>query len=142
MLYIFSEYDPSGDTLSILSLESQATAASSVYTKYSKSRKWSHAKPKPLSTDVPPTTHDRSSNNLFVEMRNQATRYETQEPTQSLNRAVEQDLPLPFTPASSSIRRLASVTPIELDLMPSLPQDVPASAAQQYESAIITGWNH
>ena len=44
------------------SLESLASAAPSVHTKYSKGSEWSHAKPEPLSSDVPPTTKDESSN--------------------------------------------------------------------------------
>ena len=97
---MFSVYDPSGDTLSLFSLDSVASAAPSVYTKYSKGSKWSHAKPEPLSTDVPPTTRDQSSNTRTVETRNQATQYETQEQTQVLGGSVEQDPPLPFRFAS------------------------------------------
>ena len=100
ILYTFSVNDPSGDTLSLFSLEPQASAAPSVYTKYSKGSKWSHAKPEPLSTDVPPTTQDQSSNTRTVETRNQATQYETQEQTQVLGGSVEQDPPLPFRSAS------------------------------------------
>ena len=117
-------YDPSGDTLSLLSLETLASAAPSVYTKYSKGSKWSHAKPEPLSTDVPPTTQDQSSNTLTVERRNQATQYETQGQTQDLGRSVQQDLFLPFRSASipqvphpqqsSSITTLAPVSSVQL----------------------------
>ena len=83
----------SGDTLSLFSLDSVASAAPSVYTKYSKGSKWSHAKPEPLSSDAPPETKDQSSNTPTVETANQATQYETQEPTQILNGSVEQDPP-------------------------------------------------
>ena len=117
-------YDPSGDTLSLFSLESQASAAPSVYTKYSKGSKWSHAKPEPLSTDVSPTTQDQSSNTLTVETRNQATQYETQGQTQDLGGSVQQDLPFPFhsasipqvphPPQSSSITTLAPVSSVQL----------------------------
>ena len=117
-------YDPSGDTLSLFSLESQASAAPSVYTKYSKGSKWSHAKPEPLSTDVTPTTVDQSSNTPTVETRNQATQYETQGQTQDLGGSVEQDLPFPFhsasipqvphPPQSSSITTLAPVSSVHL----------------------------
>ena len=95
---IFSENDPSGDSLSLFSLESLASAAPSVYTKYSKGSKWSHAKPEPLSTDVPPTTtREKSSNTPTFVTTNQATQYETQEPTESLYGSVEQDLPYHHT---------------------------------------------
>ena len=117
-------YDPSGDTLSLFSLESQASAAPSVYTKYSKGSKWSHAKPEPLSTNVPSTTQDQSSNTLTVETRNQATQYETQEQRQVFGGSVEQDPPLPFRsasipqvphpPQSSSITTLAPVSSVHL----------------------------
>ena len=90
-------YDQSGDSLSLsFSLKTIASAAPNVYTKYSKSSKWSHAKPKPLLIDVPPTMQNQSSNTPVVETRNQATQYETIEPTQDLRRSVEQDLPLAF----------------------------------------------
>ena len=75
---MFAAHNISTDSLSLFSLESLASAAPSVHTKYSKGSKWSHAKPEPLSTDAPPTTKDQSSNTLTVETRNQATQYETQ----------------------------------------------------------------
>ena len=75
---LFAAHNISTDSHTLFSLESQASAAPSVYTKYSKGSKWSHAKPEPLSTDAPPTTKDQSSNTLTVETRNQATQYETQ----------------------------------------------------------------
>ena len=125
ILYIFSVYDPSGDTLSLFSLDSVASTAPSVYTKYSKGSKWSHAKPQPLSTDVPSTTKDQSSNTPTVETTNQATQYETQEPTVSLHGSVEQNLPsplhsaseprVPHPPQSSSITTLARVQPVQVD---------------------------
>ena len=93
-------YDPCGDTLSLFSLESLASAAPSVYTKYSKGSKWSHAKPEPLSTDVPPTTKDQSSNTLAVVRAKQSTQYETKEPTESFSGGVAQNLPLPLHSAS------------------------------------------
>ena len=99
-MYIFSVYDPSGDTLSLFSLESQASAAPSVYTKYSKGSKWSHAKPEPLSTDAPPTTRDQSSNTPIVETTNQATQYDTQITTHSLNGSFQQAQPASFHSAS------------------------------------------
>ena len=117
-------YDPSGDTLSLCSLETLASAATSVYTKYSKGSKWSHAKPEPLSTDVPPTTVDQSSNTPTVETRYQATQYETQGQTQDLGGSVQQDLPFPFHSASiphvphppqpSSLTTLAPVSSVHL----------------------------
>ena len=69
-------YDPSGDTLSFFSLETQASAAPSVYTKYSKGSHWSHAQPEPLSIDVPPTMRDQATITSMVEKMNQGTQYE------------------------------------------------------------------
>ena len=83
-------YDPSGDTLSLISLESQAKCVHQVL----KGSKWSHAKPEPLSSEVPPATQDQSSNTPTVETTNQGTQYETQELTESFNGSVAQNLPL------------------------------------------------
>ena len=175
---MFAAHNISTDSLSLFSLESQASAAPSVHTKYSKGSKWSHAKPEPLSTDAPPTTKDQSSNTLTVETRNQATQYETQEQRQGFGGSVEQDPPLPFRsasipqvprpPQSSSITTLARVQPVQvdssstpleaarvthqpstpstteattvadnqLDVMPSLQQNVDQGVAQQPVSTI------
>ena len=66
-------YDPSGDSLSLFSLESLASAAPSVYTKYSKGSKWSHAKPEPLSTDVDPALRKLTLARRHVKATDQAT---------------------------------------------------------------------
>ena len=94
-----------------------------MYTKYSKGSKWSHAKPEPLSTDVPPSTKDQSSNTLAVVRANQSTQYETQEPTESFNGSVAQNLPLlshsasephePRPPQSPSIPTYAPVPSVQ-----------------------------
>ena len=96
-----------------------------LHPKYSKGSKWSHAKPEPLSTDAPPTTKDQSSNTPTVEMKNQATQYESQELRKGFGGSVEQDPPLPFRsasipqvprpPQSSSITTLAQVLPVQVD---------------------------
>ena len=66
-------YDPSGDTLSLFSLESQASAAPSVYTKYSKGSKWSHAKPEPLCNGVDPALRELTLARRHVKATDQAT---------------------------------------------------------------------
>ena len=71
-MYVFVALDVSIDSLSLYSLKSMARAVPRVHTKYSKGSKWSHAKPQPLSTDVPSTTQDQSSNTLTVETASQA----------------------------------------------------------------------
>ena len=69
-----SVQDTSVDSLSLFSLES-------------------------ISTVVPPTTQNQSSNIMTVEMTNKATKYETQYPTHYINHGFEQDLSVPFNPA-------------------------------------------
>ena len=69
-----SVQDTSVDSLSLFSLES-------------------------ISTVVPPTTQNQSSNIMTVEMTNKATKYETQYPTDYINHGFEQDLSVPFSSA-------------------------------------------
>ena len=89
-------HDSSVDSLS---LESMASAAPGLYNKHSKGSKWSNAKPEPLSTVVPPTTQDQSSNIVTVEMANKATKYNTPYPKHYINHGFEQDLFFPFNSA-------------------------------------------
>ena len=152
-------YDPSGDTLSLFSLESQASAAPSVYTKYSKGSKWSHAKPEPLSTDVTPTKKDQSSNTPTVEKTSQATQYDVPNTTQDLIEGVEQEQPVTlhsasYIPVPRPQLSLFTVTPVpsvhlsspleviratnqpavgdnHLAFVPSLQQDVDEGVAQE-----------
>ena len=72
-MYVFSAIDSNIDSLSLYSLESTASAAPSVRTKYSKGSKWSHAKPGPLSTDVDPTYRELTLARKPVETTDQAT---------------------------------------------------------------------
>ena len=72
-MYVFSAIDSSIDSLSLYSLESVASAAPSVRTKYSKGSKWSHAKPEPLSTDVYSTLRELTLARRHVETTDQAT---------------------------------------------------------------------
>ena len=116
-MHIFSVYDPSGDALLLFSLGSLASAAPSVHTKYSKGSKWSHAKPKPLSTDVPQKMKDQSSNTLTVEMTNQSTQYDVPNTTQDLSGGVEQEQPVTlhsasYIPVPRPRLSLLTVTPV------------------------------
>ena len=72
-MYVFSAIDSNIDSLSLYSLESTASAAPSVHTKYSKGSKWSHAKPGPLSTDVDPTLRELILARRHVETTDRAT---------------------------------------------------------------------
>ena len=72
-MYVISAINTSIDSLSLYSLESMASAALSVHTKYSIGSKWSHAKPEPLSTDVDPTLRGLTLARRYVEKTDQAT---------------------------------------------------------------------
>ena len=126
-------YDPSGDTLSLFSRESKASAAPSVYTKYSKGSKWSHAKPDPLSTDVPSTTKDQSSNTSTVDTRNQATQYETQAGGGCTSLAAAR---VTHQPSTSPTTEATAAAANQLDVMPSLQQAVDQGVAQQPVSTV------
>ena len=72
-MYVISAINTSIDSLSLYSLESMASAALSVHTKYSIGSKWSHAKPEPLSTDVDPTLRELNLTSRHVETTDKAT---------------------------------------------------------------------
>ena len=72
-MYAFSAIDTCMDSLSLYSLESMASAAPSVHTKYSKGSKWSHAKPEPLSTDVDQSLRELKLARRYVKTTDKAT---------------------------------------------------------------------